>query len=342
MDSKIFSLSQVTASIHKTLSQRYSSSFWVTAEMNRLGYQPSSGHAFPELVEKRGGKIIAQMRAFILKNDMLRIQQKFLAGAHEELQDNIKILFLAEISYHTIHGLSLQIRDIDPTYTLGDLEKEKIECIKKLKDQGLFDLNRKQVLSPAPKNIAVISSTTSKGFEDFLFTLEKAAPNIKFQIELFSAALQGAEAPNSIINQLNIIKHKLHNFEAVAIIRGGGGDVGLSCYNDYQLATTIAQFPLPVFIGVGHKSNETIAELIAHGSGITPTAVAEIFVQRCIGFINTIEQIKNSIIHLSNQLIAESFSAIKNMAQIIHHNSVYQFQDEEISLSHTIHRLTRL
>ncbi|MFM7105939.1 MAG: exodeoxyribonuclease VII large subunit, partial [Flavobacteriales bacterium] len=185
MSQKVFSLSQVTSSIEKTLSQRYTSSFWVAAEMNRLGYQPAKGHAFPELVEKKDGKIAAQMRAFILKSDMRLISQKFLAGTGEELRDNIKILFLAEVAYSPLHGLSLRIIDIDPTYTLGDLERERQDCIQRLKTEGLFDLNKSRHFSMAPKSIAVISSNTSKGFEDFLHTLATALPDIAFQVELF-------------------------------------------------------------------------------------------------------------------------------------------------------------
>lgn len=337
---KFFTLSQVTASIQKTLSARYSSSFWVTAEMNRLGYQPGSGHAFPELVEKKEGKIAAQMRAFILKSDMRLIQKKFHATG-EELRDNIKILFLAEVAYSPLHGLSLQIRDIDPTYTLGDLERERQECIQRLKKEGLFDLNKSQTLSIAPKSIAVISSNTSKGFEDFLHTLAKALPDIAFRVELFGAALQGADAPASIITQLEMIRNRAAEFEAVAIIRGGGGDVGLTCYNDYSLAAAIAVFPLPVFTGVGHKANETVAELVSYGVGITPTAVGEIFVQRCRHFLQTLLQ-------LHEKLSAQSSERLKLASALIDSNSVQVsrmalevFQGEVFTLSESTHRLVR-
>jgi exodeoxyribonuclease VII large subunit len=341
MSQKVFSLSQVTSSIEKTLSQRYTSSFWVAAEMNRLGYQPAKGHAFPELVEKKDGKIAAQMRAFILKSDMRLISQKFLAGTGEELRDNIKILFLAEVAYSPLHGLSLRILDIDPTYTLGDLERERQDCIQRLKTEGLFDLNKSRHFSMAPKSIAVISSNTSKGFEDFLHTLATALPDIAFQVELFGAALQGAEAPPSIIKQLEIIQKRQHEFEAVAIIRGGGGDVGLSCYNDYSLAAAIAVFPLPVFTGVGHKANETIAELVSFGVGITPTAVGEIFVQRCRLFLQ-------SLIQLQEKLVSQSFEQIRVAHDLADQSSLQVsrmaldvFRVETSYLSDSAHRLIR-
>jgi exodeoxyribonuclease VII large subunit len=341
MSFKIFSLSQVTSSIQKTISQRYTSSFWVAAEMNRLGYQPSSGHAFPELVEKRDGSIAAQMRAFILKSDMRNISAKFLAGTGEALRDHMKILFLAEVSYSAIHGLSLQIRDIDPTYTLGDLERERQECIQRLKSAGLFDLNKASYLSLAPKTIAVISSNTSKGFEDFLHTLAKASPEIVFNVVLFGAALQGSEAPPAIIAQLDIIRTRLTEFDAVAIIRGGGGDVGLSCYNDFALASAIASFPLPVFIGVGHKSNETVAELVSYGAGITPTAVGEMFVQRCRLFLSSLLQIQQRLKHCTLDVIRSFSARIDSGSMNISRLAIDVFRVEESGLSDSAHRLIR-
>ena len=341
MSQKVFSLSQVTASIEKTLTQRYKSSFWVAAEMNRLGYQPLKGHAFPELVEKKDGKIAAQMKAFILKSDMRQIGQKFFAGTGEELRDNIKILFLAEVAYSPLHGLSLRIIDIDPTYTLGDLERERQDCIQRLKREGLFDLNKSRQFSIAPKSIAVVSSNTSKGFEDFLHTLATSLPDIAFRVELFGAALQGAEAPPSIIKQLEIIQNRQHEFDAVAIIRGGGGDVGLSCYNDYSLAAAIAVFPLPVFTGVGHKANETVAELVSFGVGITPTAVGEIFVQRCRQFLQTLIQLQEKLVSQSLEKIRVAHDLADNSSLQVGRMALDVFRRETFHLSDSSHKLIR-
>jgi len=338
---KIFTLSQVTSSIEKTLSQRYTSTFWVAAEMNRLGFQPGSGHAFPELVEKKEGKIVAQMRAFILKSDMRVIRQKFSSGTGEDLQDNIKILFLAEVAFSPLHGLSLRIRDIDPTYTLGDLERERQECIQRLKREGLFDLNKSRPFSIAPKSIAVISSNTSKGFEDFIHTLLSAMPDISYRVELFGAALQGAEAPASIIAQLEMIQKRQFDFDAVAIIRGGGGDVGLSCYNDYALAAAIAVFPLPVFTGVGHKANETVAELVSFGVGITPTAVGEIFVQRCRQFLMSLFQLQEKLRKQSIERMRMAHVFTDNTALQVSRLALEVFRGEAFTLNDAAHKLIR-
>ena len=309
--------------------------------MNRLGYQPGSGHAFPELVEKKDGKIASQMRAFILKSDMRLIHQKFLSGTGEDLRDNIKILFLAEVAFSPLHGLSLQIRDIDPTYTLGDLERERQDCIERLKKEGLFHLNKTRPLSIAPKSIAVISSNTSKGFEDFLHTLASALPDIAFRVELFGAALQGADAPASIIKQLETIQKRQQQFEAVAIIRGGGGDVGLSCYNDYSLAAAIATFPLPVFTGVGHKANETVAELVSYGVGITPTAVGEIFVQRCRHFLQSLDQLKEKLIKQSKEQLRLALDLVDHNSVQVSRFALDVFRNETYHLNESAHSLIR-
>src|SRR5690554_65374 len=172
LDRKIFTLLDVAQSVEKTLKKRYTSSFWVKAEMNKLNFYNHSGHSYPDLVEKRDGKIIAQMRGLLWKNDFLRINKAFLDTLKEPLKDGIKILFLAKISYTPLYGLTLTISDIDPSYTLGDLEKEKQETIQKLKGQGVFQKNHNLNFPLLPQRIAVISVETSKGYADFLKIIE--------------------------------------------------------------------------------------------------------------------------------------------------------------------------
>ena len=281
------------------------------------------------------------MRAFILKSDMRKISQKFRTGTGEDLRDNIKILFHAEVAYSPLHGLSLQIIDIDPTYTLGDLERERQDCIKRLQQEGLYELNKSRHFSLAPKSIAVISSNTSKGFEDFLHTLAKASPDIHFKIELFGAALQGSDAPASIIHQLELIRSRCSEFDAVAIIRGGGGDVGLSCYNDYSLAAAVSRFPIPVFTGVGHKANETVVELVSYGAGITPTAVGEIFVQRCLQFLQSINLLSEKLKQITYARIKSNQELVNSASLSISRMALNLLHGEDFNLSESAHRLIR-
>ncbi|MBM3435835.1 MAG: exodeoxyribonuclease VII large subunit, partial [Bacteroidetes bacterium] len=205
---KIFTLLEVTKSIQKTIAERYKSSYWIKAEMNKLNYYPHSGHCYPDLVEKHDGKIIAQLRANIWNEDYRRINDEFHRVLKEDLKDGIKILFLAQITFRPEYGLALRIIDIDPSFTLGDLEKEKQETIKKLESEGIFKKNKTLKISLLPQRIAVISVQTSKGYADFLEVLGEAGKNYGFRFfhMLFPSLLQGEKAVSAIIGQLNRIR----------------------------------------------------------------------------------------------------------------------------------------
>ncbi|HLS29862.1 MAG TPA: exodeoxyribonuclease VII large subunit [Flavobacteriaceae bacterium] len=306
-DRKVFSLYQVTRSIQKTLNKRYSSAFWVKAELNKLNYYQHSGHCYPELVEKKKGKIITQIRSVLWKRDFIRINEAFKKTVHEPLKDGIKILFLAKINFHPQYGLSLHILNIDPGFTLGDLEKEKQETLKKLRKEGVFDNNKKLQLPLLPQRIAVISVQTSKGYADYLNVFEEAENKwgYKFFNMLFPSLLQGDNAVNSLIKQLNRIKKVSRHFDVVVIVRGGGGDIGLSCYNNYLLAKEIALFPIPVITGIGHATNETAAEMIAHKNAITPTKLAEIIIQKFHNFALPVEEGRKIIVEKAQSLLSE-------------------------------------
>ncbi|MDR0605428.1 MAG: exodeoxyribonuclease VII large subunit [Bacteroidales bacterium] len=294
-DKKVFSLLEVSKSIHKTLEQRYQSSFWVKAEMSKLNFYKYSGHCYPELVEKQDGKVIAQLKSYIWKDDYQRINSKFINTLHEPLKDGIKILFLAKITFDPAHGLSLWIMDIDPSYTLGDLEREKQDTIYQLKNEGIFNKNKTLHLPLLPQRIAIISVETSKGYADFIKVIETNSWKYKFFCYLFPSVLQGDYAVQSIIKQLERIKKVRHHFDVVAIIRGGGGDIGLSCFNNYQLSKAVAMFPLPVITGIGHATNETVTEMIAYTNVITPTKLAEYLLQKFHNFTIPVQNAEKKI-----------------------------------------------
>jgi len=311
-DKTIFSLLEVTNSIKKTLEERYTSSFWVKAEMNKLNYYSKTGHCFPELVEKSEGKIIAQIKSILWQGDFNTINHNFLNTLKEPLKDGIKILLLAKITFDPTFGLSLQILDIDPQYTLGDLEKEKLETIKKLQLEGNYDKNKKVELPLLPQRIAIISVETSKGYSDFVNVINNNSWNYKFFHFLFPSVLQGEKAVQSIIAQLERIKKVQHHFDVVAIIRGGGGDIGLSCYNNYDLAKEIALFPIPVITGIGHVTNETVCEMISHTNAITPTKLAEFLIQKFHNFSVPIQRAKDKLVDKSRRILTEENTKLQS------------------------------
>jgi exodeoxyribonuclease VII large subunit len=312
----VFSLFEVTRSIQRTLSERYTSAFWVKAEMSKLNYYSHSGHCYPELVEKHDGKIIAQVKSNLWKDDYQAVNDKFLNVLHEPLKDGIKILFLARISFDPVYGLALRIIDIDPAFTLGDLEKEKQETIKKLKEKGVFSKNKALKVPLLLQRIAIISVETSKGYADFLNVLDTNPWSYKFFHFLFPSLLQGEKAVESITRQLERIKKVIGHFDAVAIIRGGGGDIGLSCFNNFDLATVVALFPIPVITGIGHTTNETVVEMISYSNAITPTKLAEYLLQIFHNFSVPVHKAEEKISEKSKRTIKDEKEKLQSEVKL--------------------------
>ena len=281
---KYYSLAELSASIESVVAKTYRNSYWVKAEIARLNHYPKSGHCYPDLVEKKNGIIMSQIRGTIWSGYFSDINKKFISVTREPLNDGMTVLFLAKVTYNAVYGLSLQISDIEPSFTLGEMAKEKSLSIEKLKKEGLFSKNKQLTTPLLIRRIAVISVETSKGYHDFIKTIDNNDWNYKFFHMLFPAVLQGEAAIKSITEQLKIIKKVSHHFDAVTIIRGGGGDIGLSSYDSFKLSSEVASFPLPIITGIGHATNETVVEMIAWANKITPTDVAYFLIQKYHNF----------------------------------------------------------
>jgi len=316
---QIFTLKQVASSIRKTIEERYHQTYWVKAEMHKLNLFPS-GHCFPELLQKEDGKILAQMTASIWKQNFQRINKKFIEVVKEPLREDSTLLLQVKIVFHETFGLSLQILDIDPNYALGELQRERQETLVRLQKENLLNLNQSLPFPLLPKRIALISADTSKGLSDFRKVIETNQWNYTFFTFLFQAYLQGDVAVDSIQEQLKKIEKVKHHFDVVVIVRGGGGEVGLSCYNNFELCKAIAKFPLPVLTGIGHSTNMTVAELVAFRNAITPTELGDFLIQAFHEFavpvkdgIKTIKTHSKNIIEHSNKSLTSELKLFKNV-----------------------------
>lgn len=314
---KVFSLTEMAQSIQNCIKHHYRNAFWIKAELNKLNHYSHSGHCYPDLMDKSQGKITAQMRATLWKDDYRQINRRFKEVLNEPLKDGIKILFLGQVKFDPVYGLSLHIIDIDPSYTLGDLAREKQETIRKLKDDGIFSRNKSKTLPLLPGRIAVISVETSKGYADFLRVIEDNPWRFKFFHMLFPALLQGDKAVYSIISQLLRIQSVQQHFDLVAIIRGGGGDIGLSAYNKYELAKAIALFPLPVITGIGHATNETVTEMVAFQNEITPTKLAESLIHRYNDFSIHLRTAEEGVIRQGQKLLQQKKEKFLNVLHLL-------------------------
>lgn len=291
----VFSLLDVCRSIRKTLSERYGSPFWVKAELHKLNRYPASGHCFPELLQKEGEKVVAQIRGTLWKNDYLRINNQFLQTVREPLGEGIGILFQAMIQYDPQYGLSLRVLDIDPSYVLGSLEKERQICLQRLSEEHLLQRNKNLPFPLLPAKIAVISASTSKGYSDFMQVLEQNPFGYRFYVRLFPALLQGEGAVVSIGEALRAVRAFPIDFDVVMIIRGGGDEVGLSVYNRYELARRICLYPIPVLTGIGHSTNLTVCEEVAWFHGITPTELAVFVLRRFEEYDATLHELADRL-----------------------------------------------
>ncbi|HER40759.1 MAG TPA: exodeoxyribonuclease VII large subunit, partial [Salinimicrobium catena] len=262
------------------------------------------------------GKVVAEMRGNIWSGTFETINQKFRNVLKEDLKDDMRVVIQGSVTYHPVHGLALNIIDIDPEFTLGELAREKAETVAKLKAEGIYNANKEKDLPLLPKTIAVISVGTSKGYQDFLSVIRSNQWGYRFHHLLFPAILQGERAVSTIMQQLEKISGYSHVFDAVAIIRGGGGEIGLSCFDDYRLARKIASFPIPVLTGIGHSTNETVSELVSYQSFITPTKIAEFLLQKFHEFSSPVQRAAEKIEKEANWMFRQEKTSLQETARL--------------------------
>jgi exodeoxyribonuclease VII large subunit len=290
--------------------------------MHKLNLYPS-GHAFPDLVQKENDKIVAQINGSIWNHNFQKINKQFISIVKEPLKEGTTLLLQVKITFHETFGLSLQILDIDPNYSLGELQRERDETLKQLQKDGLLNANQKLDFPLLPQRIAIISADTSKGLSDFMKVLDNNPWNYNFFSMLFQAYLQGDVAVNSIKGQLKRIEKVKEHFDVVVIVRGGGGEVGLSCYNNYELCKAIACFPLPVLTGIGHSTNMTVAEMVAFRNAITPTELADFLLQTFHDFSmpvveagRALRMYSQRLLELNKQQFTSETKHFRNSAQL--------------------------
>lgn len=248
--------------------------YWVEAELTEA--RVSAGHCYMELIqkEKNTNTPVARASAKCWRNTWTIIQPHFERVTGQRLTAGMKVLLKVYPQFHENYGFSWIVTDIDPAYTLGDMQRKRLEIIRQLKEEGVFDLNRELELSPFAQRIAVISSENAAGYGDFCNQLNTNQYGFRFKITIFAAIMQGERVENSVVEALNAINQEADRYDCVVIIRGGGATSDLSGFDTLTLAENVANFPLPVITGIGHDRDEAIIDLIAHTRVKTPTAAA--------------------------------------------------------------------
>ena len=271
-------LTELCNLIGEVLDESLAPSYWVKAEISSLSEK--GGHLYLELVESSGSTpkqpfgVSAKMRAMCWAGNKELLLAYFKSETGQTLQAGMSVLVEAEVQYHPVYGLSLSIIGIDPSYTLGDIARQRQQTITQLQKDGLLEAQQLLSLPTLTRRIAVISSANAAGYEDFKHQLDNSG--YRFETQLFAAVMQGENAAKSIIAALEGIE----GFDAVVIIRGGGATTDLSCFDDYALCAVCAQFELPILTGIGHTRDVAVLDLVAHQALKTPTAVAEWLIHR--------------------------------------------------------------
>lgn len=270
------SVSQLTEQIRLVLETELEPVYWVIGELADFRQAPQ-GHVYFELVEKQGNQVLAKIRANLWQFTYRAVAAKFESVTGSSLKNGMKVLAQVAVNYHPVYGLSINVKDIDPSYSLGERARIRQETIDRLTREGLLRLNGRFEIPIVIQKIAVISSPTAAGYGDFVNQLENNGYGYRIYHRLFPSLMQGNEAVNSLISALDKVELAAQSLQldAVIVIRGGGAQLDLDCFDDYRLAAKIANCPLPVFTGIGHERDETVADLVAHTRLKTPTAVAE-------------------------------------------------------------------
>ena len=273
-----YSLKELCDWIQEIVENDLPNRYWVCAEIASMSVR---GHCYMELVEKaENGILAAKVRATCWNNVYNLLSAYFVQETGQSLHVGLQVMLEVSVEFHAVYGLSLNVWNIDPTYTLGDLAKQRQATIQQLTEDGVMDLQKALQIPSLPRRVAVISSADAAGYGDFCDQLKHNRFGFKFHVQLYPAVVQGDTAARSVVQALNSIAALEEEWDVVVIIRGGGASTDMSCFDDYNLASHCAQFPLPIIAGIGHTRDVSVVDMVVHTSVKTPTAAAEWLIER--------------------------------------------------------------
>ena len=318
MEQQALSLYELNGLVKRSIRSCLPDTYWVQAELSdvRSNY---SGHCYLEFIQKDAGgnNLIAKARGTIWSNIYKMLKPYFEQETGQAFTSGIKVLVQVSVEFHELYGYSLTVLDIDPTYTVGDMERKRRGILRQLEEEGVIDLNKELEMPMLPQRIAVISSATAAGYGDFCNQLVNNPRGYGFHTELFPAIMQGERVEESILSALDAINNRLEEFDVVVIIRGGGATSDLSGFDTYLLAASCAQFPLPIITGIGHERDDTVIDKVAHTRVKTPTAAAEFLIAKIDKCADVLDEMSFRLMQgVRNRLLWEH-RRIENLAQRI-------------------------
>jgi len=310
------SLSQLNRLVSEVIKETFSDTYWLIAETSDVRVNHSNGHCYLEFIEKDEltGAVIAKARGYIWNNTFRMLKPYFEETTKQSFISGLKILVRVGIDFHELYGYGLTVYDIDPTYTLGDIQRKRQEIINRLEEEGILTMNQELEFPSIPQRIAIISSPTAAGYEDFSDHLSNNKYGFIFYPKLFPALMQGEQTESSVIKALDKIYQHQDSFDVVVIIRGGGATSDLSSFDSYLLAANCAQFPLPVITGIGHERDDTILDIVAYHRAKTPTAVADFLIEKTAETCDELMSLEDYIISGTMQILNQANQNLKNLS----------------------------
>lgn len=280
MERNTITLQQLQQRIACLISCNDTRDVWITAELSDVAVR--GGHCYMELLQKdaSGATTVAKARGIIWASAYRMIALKFFNATGREFATGLKVMVRVTATYHPVFGFSLQVTDVDPSYTMGDLLRLRREILERLRREGILEQNKAIDWPAVPQRIAVISAPGAAGYGDFINQLFSNSSRLRFAVRLFPAVMQGDRTPSTIISALKQIACDDEEWDCVVIIRGGGATSDLAAFENYDLAAAVAMFPLPVIIGIGHERDVTVLDFVANMRVKTPTAAAEWLIER--------------------------------------------------------------
>lgn len=282
--------------VHNAIADALPTRYWVTGELSEVR-ETAVGHCYIELVQRdeETQELVAKARGTVWARTYSLLRPYFLEQTGQPFAAGLKVLLQVSVGFHELYGYTLDVCDIEPAYTIGDIARHRQQVIRRLTDEGVIGLNKELELPLLPQRIAVISSATAAGYGDFCDQLQNNRYGFVFYPRLFPAPMQGNGAEEGIIAALDTIAQEIDNWDVVVIIRGGGATSDLGCFDTYDLANNCAQFPLPIITGIGHLRDESVLDIVAHTSAKTPTAVAELLIHSMLANETWLLELQNVI-----------------------------------------------
>lgn len=332
---KILSLFELNQHLARVVALNFPQSVWMRAEIAQIS--ESKGNVYMSLVQKRAdGEIVATAQANLWTTEWKEIKSKLGEGALEVLKAGVEPVLLVNLDFHERYGMRYTIQDIDAAWTLGQLEQQRIATLHRLREEQLLEKNKKLKTVLLSRNIAVITSTNAAGWKDFEQQLLKNPFGYQFKITVYESVVQGPNAPSELSKQLESINQGTEAYDWIVMVRGGGAKLDLACFDDYLVCKSIAESKIPVLTGIGHETDESLADLTAHTRVKTPTAAAEFLLQNVQNFEawvvdlgQKIEKLCVAKIHKEQLLI----NNIENQISILSRHRLLRAKDELFYLS---------